>query len=82
MTRIPRLLATPTYAVAAVALSVLIAGCSDGPERDSETGELVEPTEVNVFDLRVGDCKAVLGSFDPDFFDLIYLDPPFFTRKV
>jgi hypothetical protein len=54
--RIPRLLAAPTCAAAAVALSVLIAGCSDGPERDSETGELVEATEVNVFDLRVGDC--------------------------
>jgi hypothetical protein len=54
--RIPRLPAAPTYAAAAVALSVLIAGCSDGPERDSETGELVEATEVNVFDLRVGDC--------------------------
>jgi site-specific DNA-methyltransferase (adenine-specific) len=35
-----------------------------------------------VVDLRVGDCKDILESFDSGFFDLIYLDPPFFTRKV
>ncbi len=52
----PRPRAAQSCAALAVALGVLVAGCSEGPERDAETGELVEATEVNVFDLRVGDC--------------------------
>jgi site-specific DNA-methyltransferase (adenine-specific) len=39
-------------------------------------------TPGETVDLRVGDCTEVLGAFAPDFFDLIYLDPPFFTRKT
>jgi hypothetical protein len=42
--------------VTAVALAMMVAGCSNGPERDPETGELVEATDVNVFELQVGDC--------------------------
>jgi hypothetical protein len=52
----PRLLAAPSCVAVAVALGVLLVGCSAEPERDAETGELVEATDVNVFDLRVGDC--------------------------
>ncbi|HEX8407409.1 MAG TPA: site-specific DNA-methyltransferase [Thermoanaerobaculia bacterium] len=36
----------------------------------------------DVVDIRTGDCKHVLESFEQGFFDLIYMDPPFFTRKV
>jgi hypothetical protein len=40
----------------AVAVAALVAGCAEDPERDPESGELVESTELDVFDLRVGDC--------------------------
>lgn len=52
----PRLRSARSCAALAVALGVLAGGCSEGPERDAETGELVEATEVDVFELRVGDC--------------------------
>jgi hypothetical protein len=52
----PRVGHAVACAAVAVALGTLITGCSEGPERDPETGELLEPTEVDVFDLRVGDC--------------------------
>ena len=42
-------------AVAAVAALALF-GCSSDPERDEETGELAESGDVDVFDLKVGDC--------------------------
>ena len=42
-------------AVAAVAALALF-GCSSDPERDEETGELVEVGNVDVADLEVGDC--------------------------
>ena len=42
-------------AVAAVAALALF-GCSNDPERDEETGELVEVGDVDVADLEVGDC--------------------------
>jgi hypothetical protein len=42
-------------AVAAVAALALF-GCSSTPERDEETGELVETGDVDVVDLEVGDC--------------------------
>ncbi|HEX5996724.1 MAG TPA: septum formation family protein [Jiangellales bacterium] len=61
--RNPLRVLAPTSAAAALAVGVLIAGCSNGPERDSETGALVEATDVNVFDLRVGDC---LDGFSDD----------------
>jgi hypothetical protein len=45
---------------AIAALGVLaLSGCSlfdSDPPRDPDTGELLEPTELNVFDLEVGDC--------------------------
>lgn len=38
-------------------LAVLaLAGCASGPERDPETGELLEAGEIDVFELQVGDC--------------------------
>jgi Septum formation len=37
---------------------VTLAGCSSGPERDPETGELLEAGDVDVFELRVGDCLS------------------------
>ncbi len=43
-------------ALVVAGLTLLVTGCADDPERNPETGELVEPTEVDVFDLRVGDC--------------------------
>lgn len=36
--------------------AVALAGCATGPERDPETGELLEPGDIDVFELRVGDC--------------------------
>ena len=45
-----------TLIIYALILLISLDVFSGGPERDSETGERVEPTEVNVFDLRVGDC--------------------------
>jgi len=45
---------------AIAALGVLtLTGCSlfdSDPPRDPDTGELLEPTELNVFELQVGDC--------------------------
>lgn len=29
-----------------------------------------------------GDCISVLNNFDDNLFDLVYLDPPFFTQKI
>lgn len=46
-------------AALAVAVAGVLTGCSlfdAGPERDSETGALLEAVEINVFDLAVGDC--------------------------
>lgn len=56
MNGMPPLRAATSCAAAAVVLALMVAGCSNGPERDPETGELVEATDVNVFDLQVGDC--------------------------
>lgn len=42
----------------AVLAAVVLAGCSSGPERDEETGELLEAGEIDVFELQVGDCLA------------------------
>lgn len=41
----------------------VVAGCSSGPERDPETGLLLEAGDVDVFELRVGDC---VDGFDND----------------
>lgn len=38
-----------------------VASCSlldDDPERDPDSGELLEATEINPFDLQLGDCLA------------------------
>lgn len=43
-------------AVVAVLTALAVAACSDGPERDDDTGELLELAEIDVFELRVGDC--------------------------
>lgn len=56
MNAMRRLRAAPSCAAVIVALGLMVAGCSEEPKRDAETGELVEATDVNVFDLRVGDC--------------------------
>jgi hypothetical protein len=40
----------------AVVAAVMIIGCA--PERNEETGELAEPGDLGVFDLKVGDCLA------------------------
>lgn len=39
--------------------ALTLTGCSlfdSDPPRDPDTGELLEPTELNVFELQVGDC--------------------------
>ena len=48
--RVRRLVAVTVLAV------VTLAGCTSGPERDPETGELLEAGDIDVFELRVGDC--------------------------
>jgi hypothetical protein len=48
-----------TLSAAAVLGALTLTGCSlfdSDPPRDPETGELLEPAELNVFELRVGDC--------------------------
>lgn len=48
-----------TMSAAAALVALTLSGCSlfnSDPPRDPDTGELLEPTEVNVFDLQVGDC--------------------------
>lgn len=45
-------------AVLAVVAVLGLAGCTSGPDRDPETGELLEPADLPVFELRVGDCIA------------------------
>lgn len=48
-----------TLSAIAVLGALTLTGCSlfdSDPPRDPETGALLEPTELNVFELRVGDC--------------------------
>lgn len=40
------------------------------------------PENCPKIDVRQGDCAEVLASIDPATFDLVYLDPPFFTQKT
>lgn len=42
--------------IIAVLSALLMAACGTDVERDDDTGELLEPTEIDVFELRVGDC--------------------------
>lgn len=47
--------------VPALLVAFGLAGCSTGPERDPETGELLAAAEIDVFELQVGDCIADLN---------------------
>lgn len=48
----------PVLAAATAAVAVLLAACSGGGGGRDDEGRITEPTDVAVFDLRVGDCLA------------------------
>jgi len=55
---------TIVTALAVLATAGLLGGCGAGePERDADTGEIVDASDSDVFTLRVGDCldSAALG---------------------
>ncbi|MBT2486135.1 MULTISPECIES: septum formation family protein [unclassified Microbacterium] len=71
---------------AAVALSVALSGCSaingllgGGPgdaERDEETGQVTESANVDVFSLKVGDCKMSSATGLIEAVDIVPCDEP------
>lgn len=61
--RLPLLL-VPVLALGLSGCGVLESFLSDEPERDPDTGEIVEASDAGVMTLRVGDCLTSFAAFE------------------